>query len=73
MASDASWFLYALGIVGGLLISGAVIYVAVRYAVLHALRDHIMSSTTGVSITSAVPLKVIDVTPATETSEPASS
>ncbi|MDQ0576659.1 hypothetical protein [Agromyces albus] len=39
-------------------------YLVIRYGVLHALRAHTVSSTTGVSIVSAVPLRLAQVSEA---------
>ena len=49
------WLVGALVFFGGL-------YLVIRFGVLHALRDHTVSSTTGVSIVSSVPLRVVQVT-----------
>jgi hypothetical protein len=48
-------FMYILLAAAGIAVTYAVIY----YAVLNALRTHTMSSTTAVSVTSAVPLRTI--------------
>ncbi|TFV82053.1 hypothetical protein E4V99_14055 [Microbacterium sp. dk485] len=51
-----------LGLVVGWLIGAALtlaaLYYVVRAAILSALREHTMSSTTAVSVTSAVPLRI---------------
>ncbi|MDY0827536.1 hypothetical protein SK224_00180 [Microbacterium sp. BG28] len=47
----------------GALVGVTALYLTIRFAVLHALRDHVMSSTTAVSITSSVPLRIADPTP----------
>lgn len=47
---------FIIGAIIGAVIFLGLLYLVIRYAVLHALRDHTLSSTTGVSIVSAVPL-----------------
>lgn len=51
---------WLMGVAAGLL----ALYLVIKYAVLHALREHTKTSTTGVSIVSANPLRVIQTEPA---------
>jgi hypothetical protein len=58
----ATWnfLVVLLWIVGGAVILGAQ-YLVIRYAVLHALRQHTVTSNWGVSVVSSVPLRLAPV------------
>lgn len=58
MINDGTlWLIFVLSIVAGA-VGLAVLYAVIRAAVLSALREHTVSSTTAVSLVSAVPLKL---------------
>ena len=57
------WFVIVIIWILAAAISWALIYSAVRLAVLHALRAHTVTSTSAVSIVSAVPLTIEQAPP----------
>lgn len=62
LSSMATWnfMVVIIWLVGALVFFGLQ-YLVIRYGVLHALRQHTMSSTSAVSVVSAVPLRLARV------------